>query len=833
MAVFFSAVCARAGQNLCTDNPTEFFTNIASRLLTSELNLDLARIQIYPTSQYTPAVHRLLQITVNLYDSTTNNLYPTVFRPYFTSDGTNIFINGYELVNGPDTLPTSPTFLTIPIDLNDPEARASIGETPTHLNVYGVPWIIGARKGFPNLNEIVMQSAAQITRKLLIRKPYIITTDFTQFQTAQMFLIGISNVLGVEVWNSYSNTYPRPVYVQADGTLSMTLTNDLGYNLSLSYPIGGVITGATIVAAGNWQGTGWQPGVMAPPNPQSFLVPLLTNVVFLPDSAYQLIPLPGQFIPLPTNNAQDWSLNPPGSFPQPQWGLNITNRIRCMILDGGVPGRVIDYVQLSGLNSYRDLAGEIYSSSLSVTNVWITNLVSTFWGNGTAPQGVNNQIYISMGMPDLGDSFWANNMLSPPIGPTRQWAIDYFRAFLGFQPLWNSGLQNTQLVMQVPFTPTSKKYQLLTWQANDPLVHYSLGDLTYAATNTLFTVTPPNAAFLPAASNLWRYADRYDPWGGNPARGPVGNKSAYLTSLKDPLVRSSDEWDFPSGEPLSFGTLGRIHRGTPWQTVYLKASDIDLSTWINWTGDFVNWVLAGVGDVADAAFSRPVMDRDLIDLLGPMLSTNNPCRRLSINNSDINAWLAVLNGMPVQTNSSPVATLIVSSNSLQALLIAQGINDARLNLFTNHIFLHLGDILATPQLSEQSPFLNTAYLQTLSAGGLSDEMMECIPSQLLPLLREDSWGLMTWSNTQLRVQFTGYDGCAYAVQASSNLKDWRDVGTYCPANGVFSFPVSAPPGIRRQFYRSVLLHRTMDCFHPSPAVFTAGRERREGVGPYN
>jgi hypothetical protein len=823
LAFFLSAVWSRAGQNLCTDDPTEFFTNIASRLLTSELNLDLARIQIYPTSQYTPAVHRLLQITLNLYDSTTNNLYPTVFRPYFTSDGTNIFISGYELVNGPDTLPTSPTFLTIPTDLNDPEARASIGATPTHLNVYGVPWIIGARKGFPNLNEIVMQSTAQITRKLLIRKPYIITTDFTQFQTAQMFLIGISNVLGVEVWNSYSNNYPRAVYIQADGTLSMTLTNDLGYNLSLSYPIGGAITGATNVPADTWQGTGWQPGVLASPNPQSFLVPLLTNVVFLPDSAYQVNPLPGQFIPVTTNIAQNWPLNPPGSFPQPLWGLNITNRIRCMIIDEGVAGgRVIDYVQLNGLNSYRDLAAEIYSRDPSFTNFWITNLVSSIFG--LMPLGLNNQIMISMGQPDLGDVFWLDNMISAPIGPTREWAIDDFRTFLGLQPIWNPYLQNTQLVIQVPFTPTSKTFQVLTWQANDPLVHYTLGNLSYSGLTNLYSVVPPNASLPAAALSLWRYTDRYDPWGGNPAIGPVGDKNAYLTSLKDPMVRSSDEWDFPSGEPLSFGTLGRIHRGTPWQTVYLKASDIALSTWINWTGDSVNWIPAeGIGDVPDAAFSRPVMDRDLIDLLGSMLSTNNPGRRLSINNSDINAWLAVLNGMPVQTNSSPVATLIVSSNSLQALLIAQGINDARFNLFTNHIFLHLGDILATPQLSEQSPFLNTAQLQTLSAGGLSDEMMECIPSQLLPLLREDSWGLMTWFNTQLRVQFTGYDGYAYAIQASSNLKDWRDVGTYCPANGVFSFPVSAPPGIRRQFYRSVLLHRTMDCFHPSPAVFTGGR----------
>ncbi len=57
---------------ITTDNPVGFFTNVASRLLSAELNVDLHHIQIYPTNQYTPAVHRLLQVTANIYDATTN-----------------------------------------------------------------------------------------------------------------------------------------------------------------------------------------------------------------------------------------------------------------------------------------------------------------------------------------------------------------------------------------------------------------------------------------------------------------------------------------------------------------------------------------------------------------------------------------------------------------------------------------------------------------------------------------------------------------------------------------------------------------------------------------
>src|SRR5689334_17628989 len=82
----------RADSGLDTSSPIGFFTNLASRLLKSELNLNLSRLQIYPTNQYTPAVHRLLQLTANVYDATTNRYndpyphFPTVFRPQFTND---------------------------------------------------------------------------------------------------------------------------------------------------------------------------------------------------------------------------------------------------------------------------------------------------------------------------------------------------------------------------------------------------------------------------------------------------------------------------------------------------------------------------------------------------------------------------------------------------------------------------------------------------------------------------------------------------------------------------------------------------------------------------
>src|ERR1017187_1052710 len=85
-ALMVVVTTATASPTLDTGNPFGFFTNVASRLLTSQLNINLTQIQIYPTNQYTPAVHRLLQVAANVYDATSTNFYPSFFRPLFSRD---------------------------------------------------------------------------------------------------------------------------------------------------------------------------------------------------------------------------------------------------------------------------------------------------------------------------------------------------------------------------------------------------------------------------------------------------------------------------------------------------------------------------------------------------------------------------------------------------------------------------------------------------------------------------------------------------------------------------------------------------------------------------
>ena len=90
--------------------------------------------------------------------------------------------------------------------------------------VYGIPLVIGAKKGFPNFNEFAMQTQVQVTRKLQFHRPGDSNTAPVN-EIDQMFVVGISNVFGVEAWNSYAHTFPRNLRMVVIPTLSVALTN--------------------------------------------------------------------------------------------------------------------------------------------------------------------------------------------------------------------------------------------------------------------------------------------------------------------------------------------------------------------------------------------------------------------------------------------------------------------------------------------------------------------------------------------------------------------------------------------------------------------------------
>ncbi len=826
-----------------TDSPISFFTNVASRLLSSELHLDLNRIQVYPTNQYTPSVHRLLQVTANIYDATTTNFYPSVFRPIFEHDvDGSVFIVGYtnlDSTNGPNTVvgPADPQLAT-PYDVSVlsslSAADTPIADASGLVNVYGVPWIIGAKKYLPGLNQFSLVNAAQFTRRLQVVRNYVGGPIWTN----QMLVMSITNNLGISFWNSYTGDYPTnyggglnmSVVVNSAVDLAVTNSDWIGPSSLISYNRNYVLPVA------RWPGSKWGAYGGGTPAANSFIASNWVNTV-IPPAVYNFST---HTFDVTTNATYFWDTNRTILDPLPQFGLLTTNRVQAFIVDNT---NVVDYVQLRGPINNGNLNSALndpnYPDATGINYLWSTNV----FGAGSATSwGIVNQMDISSFPIQAPPSAQWNNPgisipgLSDPIAASRVFfgSILSPASMFSYRTDWGSIAiyTNYQLSVPAPFSATRTVYVPYLYQVNDPLVHYLASDLdagpagVWAGNNVHpngiwshldYSGTAPFP--IPPSTEIVK--GRYQPW-GKTAPTVFQNTSynfgnAYNLIYKDPLVWGSDYWDFPTGQAWNLNWLGRVHRGTPWQTIYLKAHDVlhtlgagvspnpasGTNTWEAWTGDY---------NIQDAEWTCPVADRQLVSLLAAMLNTNDLHTQFSVNNPDPNAWAALFDGLTVLTNSaymppfaSPIIIpaqfdlLSVSSNSPQAMAIADDIQ----MLSTNRPFHQIGEILAAPILTEQSPFLNWTNLNQQNYG-ISDEAYEAFPSQLLPLLREDSFGEIISSNRPMQVQFSGYDGYDYVVQASSNLVNWASIGTNSPVNGVFKFTIPQPENSSQQFYRSVL-----------------------------
>src|SRR2546423_76618 len=250
-----------------TETAEEFFDKIAGTFLRDQLALDLHHISIYPTNQYSPEVQRLLQLTANLYDTTTNRgdgypFFPTLFRPVFATNGVELFISRYVEETGT-------AFLNRPWRrVDDPNDRPIAPDD----NIDGIPVILGAKKGLPNFNEFVSHNLIQFTRKIQVRKA---TANGRPIETNQMFIVGISNTFAIEAWNPYLNSYPRSLEVRSAVVSTCNFTNDDGLSFSATIATNRNFT----FEAGSWSAS-------------QFRIPLFVSPIILPDSIYRRSPEP-------------------------------------------------------------------------------------------------------------------------------------------------------------------------------------------------------------------------------------------------------------------------------------------------------------------------------------------------------------------------------------------------------------------------------------------------------------------------------------------------------------------------------------------------------------
>ena len=411
-----------------------------------------------------------------------------------------------------------------------------------------------------------------------------------------------------------------------------------------------------------------------------------------------------------------------------------------------------------------------YTQNGQKVNIWSTNANTGIWNRFTAqsmPSGVFNQMMISLGfaIPDgYGQGFW----VAPPNMPTGFTGTtaeqSFFRGYFTYNSTPPGEYQylgknyfNTNLTVQAPYTAVRTVYNYAHWQANDPFVHYLASDLYCAETN-MTGLRFTNDIFQGVSQpDINVFTNRFSPWGLYAALAFNSTNvglGGYNLQYQDPGVWRSDNWDFSTNKFPTPGWLGRVHRGTPWQTVYLKASDIltnndshnvniGTNTWVQWTGD----TQSASNLYFDAINSLPVSDRYLFDLFTTKINDNGRHGTLPVNvgsggtnwDRGLAAWSALFSGMVALNNSNNVTTPIVSpagmngSNSAVGRLVAS-INDARATMTNadgvSGVFEHIGDVLRAPALTEQSPFLNLS-----DTNNISDQLYEWLPQQSLGLLR--------------------------------------------------------------------------------------------------
>jgi hypothetical protein len=700
-----------------------FFTNVAQRIFLSQSNefstptnltiRSILEIPLAPTNLYSTAIHRILQQAANILDATRDSTFPTVFLPLFRSNNFGVHIHDFI-------------------------ANTNVADIREWMrtNVYGIPPVVGAKKHLPNFNEFSLVTDFLMTRKLQVERDTPVSDpDSRLIRTNQMYGFGISNVFAVEGWNSYKQPYRGNLTLEVTNEITLTLSN---LNATIN-PRFVFTTNQGARFSTNFWGA------------NSFVIPLTNNNILLANSIYQAIT--ETFRP-PTNTLSLTDIFEP-SLRVPYFIATLTNRITYLLYDGN--GRVLDCVVLRDgmvVDLYREATALLTDSgtglsaqTLPVRNIWATNLV-----NGV-PAGVRNQIEVSYVATASTASDWRDfNVLNQD----KTKAIEKFYYFLfpnfGTRPA--SFPTNPVTEMQTGFNPATRFTVVSSWQANDPLVHYHPADLFVGTNSQLIRPTISGASSDVRPATLGRLNTRYSPWGGNPNQNQAANDpTIYDRASRDAGVYSPDEWQFPSNKLASVGLLGRVHRGTPWQTIYFKPERVPLGDW-RWLS--TDLVTAEARDRTNGVHrylvsrTHPTNDWRLADMFTTGLDERTTQGLLSINQTNMESWSAAMSGVLVLSNNvnPPVIAdrnlphfntydevFIQPSGGNQNEFFQIWTNIYRYQLARGEPLSSLGELIQNvPQLTVESPFLNTIPPEQRQ-WAIDDFAYEQIPQQILPLLR--------------------------------------------------------------------------------------------------
>ncbi|MCD8533638.1 MAG: hypothetical protein LR011_02145 [Verrucomicrobia bacterium] len=734
-------------------NPQIQFLEVADRMLKERFrilgrspnDISITNISIYPNFNYGPEIHQVLQMCANIVDAnyhgnitesrqirlSDNSIFtfPMVFRPVFGRlPDSSIAITNWLMLGerGLDFITNQPWY--------DLSRQQDVSQLQSSLNpngnIYGVPYVIAARQNVPNFNEVLFETHATVTRKVIASKRSPFETFDRPKVFQQLHFLSLSNVVGLESWNSARTAFPREVTLGATNIFGVGIYNQNGLIRSREF----LRSNVESIPADGWPGSSDATFTTTAQKDASFRMPLLGYFVSATNELYIRNSL------LSTNNIVFESELTPL-----QVSLATTNRVTYYMADRAT-GHILDFVNLSPMTNIYNLSGELQQQS----NFWLTN--SFNYERSTVPvnEGIMNQINESL---SGAANDWRPHSQDPIAGDDKAKAIEGFRDFMGINTTGIPSIPRTTTTMQLPYSPTSKFRWRSLLQANDPLVHYTLSDL--------MDVDQPGdqAQFIPLTqmfsqnitnNNLLALNDRFNPWGGNPSKSQAQASSNASNdprnpALKDPSVTEPSLFQLPAyNRTLGYkypniGALGAIHRGTPWQTIYLKSegpgnNKITLRQWRSWTGH------------PFPQMTHPTNDWSILSHFTTSLNDNSSRGLLSVNQTNRAAWSAILGGIRLKSVAdAEIEDRVITPATSEIYNLIDGINLARQSFPPQRqgglsLFPYLGGILAAPELTISSPYLGS--------GMITDETMEAIPRQMLSLVKDDDPRIVVYAYGQ-------------------------------------------------------------------------------------
>ena len=731
----------------------DFFMKTANDLLRMQFPFAATNI---PVAQYTPAVHRLLQVAANVYDAARSNTFPSVFRPQFASTPNGPIISGYYQDHSAD-------------NVND----------WVTTNPYAIPMIIGARQGFPNFNELAVETILVAARRLEMRRQ---STNSRPHQTNEMYVLGIDNLLGVEAWNSYTNTHSNSLDAVIAHQMQISITNNFGHvlltNLSFS----------SHTSYNSWPGFVRPEYLVAqyPPNRFSFQVPLFTNSVALSNGVYRA-GSPGAFEPL--GNTNDFVAN--FGFHTPEWTLSISNHLVFYLRSGN---RIVDFVRLSLTNSLgltTNLFNPLSMPGLMegpIALCWSTNRRGA---SASVPtDGVQQQIDISLGqVGGITPPQWAEygNVSDP------QQAIRNFQFFV-FPDAFTVSNNNTNLIQQAPFTPTRKLQITAKWEAADPLMHSMEEHLKSLTNNYIRRFVRP---FLrPAFTNhsILEVNSRYRPWEGRPGSAPVSDD--VDRRIKDAGVRNASAFDFPDGAAVNVQWLDRIHRGTAWQTLYFDRDVAPMNVW---------------GRQSLDPGTHPTNDWRIIEYLRGLLAYSGSAMPTRVVNNTI---VGNEGGLRITANASAsVVNNAIVDNTSGVFDERSGGEFSRNCVFGNQTDNNAGAVSGPPRFVNPAAgdFSLLATSPLIDAGddtalGWTERPVLGAEVDIGALeFGPDGVPVFTFqrtSSSEYELALRGFSGQSYVVEASTNLLNWTAISTNVTTMGSFILHDAIGTNFSHRFYRA-------------------------------